>query len=362
MERIIPRLLIFCFIAVFFTQCKKENEDFVVYGPPTQSITFSDLSDLIIDSLGKTVNLKAKINATEGLDKVEIIYADWSVNKTITAFSSANATTIDEAVTIPAAAALKVHAITIKATDKKGGTNFTEVKIGLQNLNYAKLYMADVESEALLNSDLLGVPVVMDKIGSHTFQLTYYARSANVKVRFLPNKTAFAPVAVGLDPANSNKLVTDAASSLPIVLPSIGYYRITVNTLLLNYSVERVATTGTAYNQVAIAGRGFTDFPAMNYQNTVPNIILLDKDPVNPFLFTKVVRVGIPTGATYATTQFLLTTNNGWTNFWRFDNTSNPERAVFGGGSPAEFPSTTTPVSYLFVFDSFTQRLQVIKQ
>ena len=39
-----------------------------------------------------------------------------------------------------------------------------------------------------------------------------------------------------------------------------------------------------------------------------------------------------------------------------------PEKAVFNGGTEAEFPATSTPVTYLFIFDSFTQRVQAIKQ
>lgn len=362
MEKIIPRFLLLGILSLFFLQCKKANNDVEVYRPPSQAITFTDVSDLIIDSTGKTISVKAKIDATDGLDKVEVIYQPWNVAKTITTFANANSAIINEPVLIPANAALQIHSITIKATDKKGASNFTEVKVGLQDLNYNKLYMADVEGDAALNSDLFGVPVVMDKTGSHTFQLTYYARNSNVKVRFLPNKTSFTPVAVGLDPANSTKLITDASKSLPIVLANKGYYKITVNTLLLTYTVEKVTATGTAVNQVAIAGRGFTDFPTMNYQNSLPNIILLDKDPVNPFLFTKLVKMGIPAGQTYTTTQFILTTNNGWTNFWRFDNRPNPEKAVFNGGTDAEFPATSIPVTYLFIFDSFTQRVQALKQ
>jgi hypothetical protein len=329
MKKIIHGLLLLSFFTLLFTQCKKDSDEVRVYKPETPTITFSDVSDLIIDSTGKTITLKAKINATDGLDKVEVIYQPWNIAKTISTFSNANSFDVSEAVLIPLNAALQVHAVTIKATDKKGATNFTEVKVGLQDLNYPKLYMADVDDPAALTSDLFGVPVIMDKTGAHTYQLIYYARSSNVKVRFLPGKTSFTPVAIGLDPANNQKLVTDAAKSLPIVLPNKGYYKITVNTLLLTYAVETVTATGTAVNQVAIAGRGFTDFPTMNYQNTLPNIILLD---------------------------------NGWTNFWRFDNSASPEKAVFNGGSDAIFPSTSTPVTYLLIFDSFTQRVQALKQ
>ena len=346
-------------LPLLFAQCKKEKSDVAVYAPPSQSITFSEVTDLIIDSTGKTVNLKAKINSKDELQKVEIIYQPWNISTTVSSFSNGNDYSLNAPVLIPANAALKIHSIVIKATDKKGATNFTEVKIGLQDLNYTKLYMADVAS---LTAGLFGIPIVMDKVGAHTYQLIYYAKAAGTEVRFIPNKNAFTPVAVGLDPANNQKLITDATKSLPLKLGNKGYYKINVNTLLLTYKVESFTPTGSPVSQVALVGRGFYDYPNMNWQNALPDIILLDKDPANPFLFTKLVKLGTPPGQTYNTTQFILTTNNGWTNFWRFDDGLKPELAVFNGGTNTDIPITTSPVEYLFVFDSFTGRVQAIKR
>lgn len=362
MKKITIALLLFGFLSVFFVQCKKQDKELVVYGPPAETISFSEMTDLIIDSTGKTVNVKAKIKSKEGLQKVEVIYQPWNVSTTLTSFANPESYSLSEPVLIPLNAALKIHSIVIRATDKKGVTNFTEVKIGLQDLNFSKLYMADVPDAASLNSDLFGIPVVMDKIGSHTFQLIYYARNANTKVRFIPDKTKFTPVAIGKDPANEQKLITDGTKSIPVELGERGYYKINVNTLLLTYSVEKFTPSGTSVNEVAIVGRGFYDFPDMNWQNTLPDIILLDKDPVNPFLFTKQIKLGTPPGQSYNTSQFILTTNNGWTNFWRFDDGLNPELAVFNGGTNTDIPITSTPVNYLFIFDTFTGRVQAIKQ
>lgn len=359
MKKIRPGFLVSVLLSILFTQCKKEAKDFTVYGPTAQSITFSEVTDLIIDSTGKTISLKAKINSKDGLQKVEVLYQPWNLSTTISSFTDPTIYALNEAVLIPTSAALKIHSIVIKATDKKGATSFTEVKIGLQDLNYTKLYMADVAS---LNADLFGVPVVMDKVGSHTYQLIYYAKTANINVRFIPDRTNFTPVAVGLDPANTQKLITDGTKSSPLQLGEKGYYKIIVNTLLLTYNVETFTPTGTPVNEVAIVGRGFYDYPNMNWQNVLPDIILLDKDPANPYLFTKQVKLGTPPGETYNTTQFILTTNNGWTDFWRFDDGLNPELAVFNGGTNTDIPITTTPVNYLFVFDTFTGRVQAIKK
>ena len=349
-------------LSIIFLSCTKTGSDLVIYGPPVQTISFSDVSDLIIDSTGKSVSIKAHIDAVNGLRKVEVQYQPWNVSVVLSQFANPNSFLLDVPVTIPVNAALKIHSIIIKAEDAKGDSSFTEVKIGLQDLNYSKLYMTDISDPALLVNDLFGVPIVMDKIGSHIYQLVYYARTDGVSVRFVPDKKSFSPVAIGLDPANSERLITDGSKSLPIQLGAKGYYKVTVNTLLLSYQVESFSPTGNAFNEVALVGRGFYDNPNMNWQNALPDIILLDKDPSNPFLFSKIIKLGIPPGQSYNSAQFILTTNNGWTNFWRFDNGSSPELAVFNGGTNTDIPITSSPVSYLFLFDSFTGRVQAIKQ
>ncbi len=126
--------------------------------------------------------------------------------------------------------------------------------------------------------------------------------------------------------------------------------------------MESFTPSGTPASEVAIAGCGFYDYPNICWQNSLPDIILLDKDPANPFLFSKVIKLGIPPGQTYGNVQFIFTTNNGWTNFWRFDDGLNPEMAVFNGGTNVDIPLTATPVNYLFTFDTYTGRVQAIKQ
>ena len=162
----------------------------------------------------------------------------------------------------------------------------------------------------------------------------------------------------GIDPANTSKLSGDYTKALPIVLPAIGYYKISLNTLNLSFTTQALPMPDPAgaYAQTAFVGRGFSDYPNMNWQNASPDIILMDKDPVNPYRFTKIVKLGTPAGSTYTTAQFIITTNNGWSNFWRFDSDKDPDYTVFGGGVNAEIPITTTPVTYKVTFDSYTNR------
>jgi hypothetical protein len=354
----IPALSLFIILFIACTKDDKVN----IYKPASAEIHFSNVTDLIVDSLGKTISVKAQIAADNGIQQVALIYEPWSLNKVITSFSDPANYDLNEKVVIPKNAALQIHSLKIEVTDKKGVISVTEIKVGLQDLNYTTLYLSDVKSQADLAGNLFGVPIAMDKISSHTYQITYYAKDDNTHVRFIPDPVSLSPVAIGLTASGTAKLTTDATKSLPVVLAQKGYYKITVNTLLLGYSVEPATPKGTAYAQVALVGRGFYDFPNMNWQNALPDIILLDKSAVNPFLFTKSIRLGTPPGQSYNTAQFILTTNNGWTDFWRFDKAVNPTRTVFNGGANTDIPITGTPQRYLFVFDSQTGIIQAIKQ
>ena len=100
----------------------------------------------------------------------------------------------------------------------------------------------------------------------------------------------------------------------------------------------------------------------MNWQNALPDIILFDKDPVNPYLFSKTVKLGTPPGQTYNTTQFIFTTNNGWSNFWRFDNGTDPETTVYNGGTNTDIAITSTPVTYKVTFDTWLNRVKFERQ
>lgn len=349
------------FIAILAASCSKDVK-VNVYGPPVATIHFSNVSDFIIDSTGKDIQIKGEITSDNGISQIALVYEPWSLNKTITSFSDPLQYYLDETVAIPKDAALQIHSLKLEVTDKKGNISSTEIKIGLEDLNYPTLYLVDDESASDLTGNLFGVPVAMNKISSHTYQITYYASDDNTEIRFTPNATSLTPVAIGLDPANAVKLATDAAKSQPILLVEKGYYQIDVNTLLLDYSIQPVSPQGVPFPQVALVGRGFYDYPNMNWQNTLPDIILLDKDSTNPFLFTKTIRLGIPPGTDYNTAQFILTTNNGWTDFWRFDDALHPNRAVFNGGTNTDIPITNTPQTYRFVFDSETGIVQAFKQ
>jgi hypothetical protein len=349
-----------CFIIV--SGCSKDEET-VPDAPNPPAVVLSN--EIIITTLGAEFIMEADLKDDVGLKSFTLRYDDWYLFNTVSLADSSNPKNyrLKYKFRMPDTAANKIHSITLTATNVGNKETSRQYKISL-NTDFPKMYLTETTDPAKLTSDLLGVPMLMNKLGSYTYEVVYYSSTANSKVWFIPGKTSVKPIMYGLSPANNTKLTGDFTTAQPISLPAVGYYRININTLSLTYSITALPAPNpaAAFAQVAIAGRGFTDYPTMNYQNTLPNIILLDKDATNPYLFSKLVKVGIPAGQTYTTAAFIFTTNNGWTNFWRFDNGADPEATVFNGGTDAALTISSTPVEYKVTFDTYTNRTKFEKQ
>lgn len=344
--------------------CKKDNSEKLsgTTIPPVVKLN----NEIIVTTLGSDFIMEADLSDSVGLKSFTFRYDDWYLYNTISLKDSnyPKKYHVKYKFKMPDTAANKIHSISLKATNVGGVESSGQFKITL-NTDFPKMYLTETIDPAKLTNDLFGVPMVIQKTGSYTYEAVYYSKSANSSIWFIPGKTSVKPIMYGIDPSNSSKLTGDFANAKPIVLPNIGYYKIAINTLTLNFSVQSLPTPNPAgaFPQVAIAGMGFYDYPAMYWQNTLPDIILMDKDPVNPYIFTKTVRLGIPPGQSYNVAQFIFTTNNGWTDFWRFDNGSDPEYTVPNGGSTGgDFPITNTPVTYKVTFDTYLNRCKFEKQ
>jgi hypothetical protein len=343
--------------------CKKDKET-VPDAPNSPKLTLSN--EIIITTLGAEFTMEADLTDDMGLKSFTLRYDDWYLFNTVSLADLNNPKSyrVKYKFRMPDTAANKIHSITLTATNVGNKATSKQYKVSL-NTDFPKMYLTETTDPAKLTSDLFGVPMLINKLGSYSFEATYYSSAANSKVWFIPGKTAVKPIMYGVDPANNTKLTGDYSTAQPIVLPAVGYYKISINTLSLTYTVTALPAPNPAgaYPQVAIAGSGFYDYPTMNYSNALPDLILMDKDPVNPYLFTKTVKLGLPAGASFTACSFIFTTNNGWTNFWRFDNGPDPEFTVpNGGANGGNFTITNTPVTYKATFDTYLNRAKFEKQ
>lgn len=357
----IAALLLALSAVLSVTGCKKDTAGPVSTTPPTVVLN----NDVIITSLGSDFFMEADLSDAAGLKSFTLRYDDWFLYNTVSLADSGNPTSyhVKYKFKMPDTAANKIHSITLTATNTGNATQSAQYKI-LLNTDFPDMYLTESTDPASLTSDLFGVPAVMTKTSSYMYETVYYSLAANSRVWFIPSKTVVKPFMYGLDPANPSKLTGDFSKALPLVLPGVGYYKIKINTFNLSFSFEAMAAPDPsgAYAQAALVGRGFYDYPNMNWQNALPDIVLLDKDPVNPYLFTRLVKLGTPPGNTYNTAQFIITTNNGWSNFWRFDADKDPNYTVFGGGVNTDIPISSTPVTYKVTFDSYTNRCKFERQ
>jgi len=356
-------LLLISSILILFG-CKKEAGENLPDSPIPPRVTLAN--PIIVTTLGSQFVMEADLTDLVGLKSFTLRYDDWYLYNTISLkdIGYPKSYHVKYKFTMPDTAVNKIHSITLTATNVGSKGTSAQYKI-LLNTDFPKMYLVESTDPAKLTNNLFGVPMLIKKTGSYSFEATYYSSTANSTIWFIPGKTSLKPIMYGVDPSNNSKLTGDFTSAKPIVLPGTGYYKITFNTLTLDYNVGQLPTPdpANAFPQVALAGMGFYDYPNIYWQNTLPNIILMDKDLVNPYLFTKTVRLGIPPGQTYNVSEFIFTTNNGWTNFWRFDNGKTPEYTVPNGGSTGgDFPISNTAVTYKVTFDTYLNRCKFEKQ
>lgn len=349
-------------ISAISSSCKKS--DSIPSAPNPPKIVMSN--DVIITTLGADFFMEADLTDDVGLKSFTLRYDDWYLYNTVSLTDPANPKSyhVKYKFKMPDTAANKIHSITLTATNIGNNETSNQFKI-LLNSDFPKMYLIESADPAKLTSDLFGVPMLIKKTSSYNYEATYYSAVPNSKVWFTPSKTTLKPFMYGTDPADPTKFMGDFSKGpLPVILPNRGYYKISFNTLNLSFTVFALTTPNPsgAFGQAAFVGRGFADYPDMNWQNTLPNIILMDKDPVNPYLFTKTLKLGTPAGSTYNTAQFIITTNNGWSDFWRFDNATDPDNTVFGGGANADIPISTTPVTYKVTFDSYLNTCKFERQ
>jgi len=341
--------------------CKKNGIDVPeVKGAPIVSLT----NQIIVTTLGSDFYMEADLADSAGLKSFTFRYDDWYLYNTIslkdTTSSYPHTYHVKYKFRMPDTAANKTHSIDLTVANIGNKETAAQFKV-LLNADFPKMYVTETLDASGLSKNLFGVPALIDKTSSYNYSATYYAAQANTKIWFVPSKTTTKPFAYGVDPKDATKLTGDVNSAQPIVLSSRGYYSIKYNTLDLTYNLTKLPDPdpAAAFPQVALVGRGFYDYPNMNWQNALPDIILLDKDAVNPYLFTKTIKLGTPPGQSYNTAQFIFTTNNGWTNFWRFDNGTDPEATVFNGGANGDgFSITSTPVTYKVTFDTWLNRVK----
>lgn len=113
-------------------------------------------------------------------------------------------------------------------------------KINVQPLpDFEKIYLCDVATAAELNSDVFGVPMLIDHVGEYKYRARYYNEKAGTEICFLAQKTDFGPICFGPMKDNAQTLGDDPSEVGRIKLDQAGvYYLIDVDTYNRTYSLS----------------------------------------------------------------------------------------------------------------------------
>lgn len=318
------------------------------------------------------LNVKFSVQDNRELALVKVNIPEINYSKEVSTFTNSGKNLeFSESITLPSA--LATYNLRLVATDKSGRITEKQSMITVSEMpDFPKMYLTDVNDAALLNSDLFGRPALIERTAPYTYRARYYAETAGVTVRFVPQKTDFAPIAFGVDPLNKAVLTDDPEVSQGITLGAKGYHEITFNVKTGEYKVAAYTPSdaplaigspflldptrpgeGSIPLQIGLVGAGLPD--AGNWNPAEP--LILKQDAQNKYLFS--AEMDLTSGTVV---EFIISAQHSWgwwpEPFWRWDRSNDPEANVSNGGENPGKWTIKTSGKYIFKFDSHLKRSQ----
>lgn len=314
------------------------------------------------------LNLRFTVEDDKALDYVEVDIPELKFNRKVEV--TGKTLSFSEFIDLPSEAA--TYNLTITAVDKFQLETVKKSVITVSDMpDFPKMYLSDIKEVSQLNSDLFGIPMLIERTEAYTYKARYYSEAAGTEIYFIPQKTDFSPICFGINPDDKTLLTDEPELSLPIILENIGYYEIDFNVKTGEYSVIPYVLTdepvkigsdvyldssrpgeGTMKLQLCLAGTGFPDYESWSTSNGVP----LTLSSTNPYLFSAEVRL-----VAGETVEFTISARHDWgwwpEPYWRFSGDENTawDKNVKNGGSNPKITVTTSGM-YMFKFDTHLLR------
>lgn len=243
---------------------------------------------------------------------------------------------------------LKTYDILITAKDNFLTKNTATTKVSFTVAEgLTEMYLVDLPIFSNLNRDAFGVPMRFHSKSGNVFTFKYYADSNNKKIYLLGQESSFEPNCFGLSADGS---LENSLESNPIILPTKGYYIVTVNAIDLTYSVTPYTPTRAPINlsstPIYVQGDGFEGGGGWTGQ---PNTLPLMVDSSNPYRIYRELKL---TGGNIAMTP----AGAGWSPFWRLDTFG---VVPFNGGTNAVYAGVPAG-NYIFTIDTELERSTLI--
>ncbi|MDO4164711.1 MAG: hypothetical protein Q4D56_10060 [Bacteroides sp.] len=283
------------------------------------------------------------------------------------------------------------YPLTLTLADKVGNIVTRTATIAVSELqDFESMYLADVATDSELNSDVFGVPMLVDHTGEYEYTALYYNQAAGTEVYLLAQDNSFSPICFGVDASDSSALTYDTNNMNPLVLTEANvYYKIVFNTLEQTYETSTYSTNeaqdpwgtemtyGTETMDVWSDGSTFATFTFGITSSSPSGVESFTQDSTNPHLFYSEPMV-LSAGDTM---NFIITNyhQSGWWNKVRWCSTSETDLTVFGYYTQSESknpaytgptnvkdvwskPEVTTSGTYRFWFDSHLGRAKLVQE
>lgn len=329
------------------------------------------------------LDLSFTVTDDRALGSVSVEIPEINFSSTVTEFEDPTSYTFSRLIEFPARNA--EYSINISATDLWNNVTETTTIVHVSDTpDFAKMWLADVATAAELNSDVMGVPMLISHTAPFEYEARYYNEKAGTEIFFLPQRNDFAPLCIGLDPADNTRIVSDPTAAKPFVLDIANtYYLIKFNTVKCTYSIETYSIAeaidpiphkfGSNELDRWKSGEEFIEF-YFGYTTEGPeNIVRFEQDAVNPHIYRLPEPLKLKAGRH---SGFIIHNYHpdGWWNYctWRADDEQDPEICGWYGevtnpkwnGNRAEDkwfkPAIPADGEYNLIMDAHLDRMKIV--
>lgn len=132
------------------------------------------------------------------------------------------------------------YTMVIRAEDKMyHAINHCTVYNVTELIDFEEMFLADVQTAEELNSDVFGVPILIDHVDAFEYEARYYNATAGTEICFLPQETDFSPICFAPSKDDPTKLGDDIDEVDKFKLDQAGvYYHFHFNTMTREFSYE----------------------------------------------------------------------------------------------------------------------------
>ena len=349
---------------------------------PTFAVTPADAVTVVLTDKA-LLDFSFTVNDDRALGSVSVTIPEIDFSTTVTEFENPASYTFSRQIEFPAHNG--EYTINIAAADMWDNvTEATTIVHVSDTPDFARMWLADVRTAAELNSDVMGVPMLITRTAPFEYEARYYNEKAGTEIFFLPQRNDFAPLCIGLDPEDNTRLVSDPALAKPLVLDKAQvYYLIKFNTATRTYSIDTYSIADAVdpiphpFGSMELdrwkSGEEYIEF-YFGYTTEGPgNIMRFEQDPVNPHIFRLPEPLKLKAGRH---SGFIIHNYHpdGWWNYctWRADDEQDPEVCGWYGevtnpkwnGDRAEDkwfkPAIPADGEYDLIMDAHLDRMKII--